>query len=175
VWKRPGYTFTTKDFDVLQRLLEAHKDESEPMTWLLRHKLEAPHVVGRENLPENIVTLNSRVSVQIGNGPPEMRILSRDLTSGPVGLLLPVTTLRGLALIGLAEGQTAVISRSPLLAEIVRVTALHYQPERAERMRKAAEARPMLRVLEGGKAAGRALSAGSRRHANGDEPGPSAA
>jgi regulator of nucleoside diphosphate kinase len=143
VWKRPGYTFTTKDFDILRRMLEAYKDESDPMTWLLRHKLEAPHVVGHEDVPENIVTLNSRVSIQVGNSPPAMRILSRDLTCGPVGLLLPITTMRGLALIGLAEGQKAVISRSPFLAEIVRITSLHYQPERAERMRKAAETRPV--------------------------------
>lgn len=175
MWKRPGCTLTIKDFDTLQRMLEEHQDQNEAMTLLLRDKLEAAHVVTSEEVPEHTVTLNSRITFQVGNGLPETRILSRDRMSGPVGYLLPITTMRGLALLGLAEGHTAAVSRSPSLIEILQVTAVRYQPERAEKMRKAEIARPALCVLPGGKSPDPAVASGLQPREDDNDPDPSAA
>ncbi|WEX07951.1 nucleoside-diphosphate kinase [Chelativorans sp. AA-79] len=152
--KKRNCILTTRDFDLLQHLLEQHEEQDGAMMRLLRQKLAAARVVASEDLPEDIATLNSRISFQVGCGLPETRILSRDRMAGAVGILLPVTTMRGLALLGLREGEAVLLPRSAVLVEILRLTAIHYQPERAERMRRAEPTRPRLRILEGRRNAG---------------------
>ena len=171
----PSCTLTDKDHEILQRMLEYHGGQDEAMTRLLRRKLARARVVARDEVPEDVVTLNSRISFRVGNGPTETRILCLDRTSGPVGYVLPITTLRGLALLGLAEGRTAIVSRSPSLVEIIRLTAVHYQPEKAERMSLIEAARPRFRVLEGGRQAGPVPITAFRHENDGEDPGPSAA
>lgn len=172
MWKKPGCTLTTKDYEILQHMLDEYYDQLEAMTWLLRQKLKTARVVRREDMPDNVVTLNSRISFRVGNGVPETRIISRDRSAGPVGYFLPITTMRGLSLLGLSEGQAAVVSRSPSVAEILQVTAVHYQPERAEKLRNVEAIRPVFRLIEGGRQGGPALAG---THTDGDDPGPSAA
>lgn len=176
MWKRPGCTLTKEDFDILRRMLEEHQDHDEAMTSLLRQKLETAQVVCKADMPDNVVTIDSRISFRLGNGMPETRIISRDRSGGSVSYFLPITTMRGLALLGLAEGQTAAISRNSSLVEILQVTAIHYQPERTERLREAEEAiHPGLRHAETSREADHVVGRGRVSFPEGDDPGPSAA
>ncbi|MER2535977.1 MAG: nucleoside-diphosphate kinase [Rhizobiaceae bacterium] len=172
---------TTKDFTILEVMLDRSSDPAEAMTLLLRRKLDAATVVFREDVPPQVATLSSRVSFAVDGGEADSRILSHDRMTSPVGLYLPITTLRGLALLGLAEGQAIRVANRDGVAERIRLDQVLYQPESARRAQEAVELRAtpqarrtMLRVIPGTLAQQPALA---RAHAidDGDDPGPSAA
>lgn len=126
---------TTKDFTILEVMLDRCTDRSSPVGALLKRKLEAAAVVFRDDVPPAIATLSSRVTYRCGEKETDTRILCHERMSSP-GLFLPITTPLGLALLGLAEGQdiqfdTAVGARS------VRLETVAYQPEAARREREA--------------------------------------
>ncbi|WP_011581537.1 GreA/GreB family elongation factor [Chelativorans oligotrophicus] len=176
MWGKRGCTLTTRDFETLQQMFEEHRDRNEAMTMLLRHKLETARVTRPEVTPDDVVTLNSRISFRVGNGMPETRIICRDRSRGPLGYFLPITTIRGLALLGLTEGQMTPVSRGRSLVEILQVTAIHYQPERAARIRDLDAAKgSRFRVSEGGNQAETGLHQKSLKRPDGDDPGPNAA
>lgn len=170
MWKNPGCMLTDKDFDILRQMLGRCSDD-EPMGQLLREKIGAARVVGCEEMPDDVVTLNSRVTYRLGNGEPETRIISIDWTSWPGGPLLPITTLRGLALLGLSKGQVFILSRDDNVLDMLHLLEVNYQPESARR-KMSTETRPRLRLVHGGRP-----DAIVRRKPvpEPDDPGPSAA
>ena len=126
---------TTKDFTILEVMLDRCTERSSPFAALLKRKLDAATVVFRDDVPPAAVTLSSRVVYRCGDREADTRILCHDRMSSP-GLFLPVTTPLGLALLGLTEGQqisfdTAEGPRS------VQLKAVAYQPEAARREREA--------------------------------------
>lgn len=171
MWKNPGCVLTDKDFDLLRRMLGRRGDD-EPMGRLLREKIDGAHVVGRDEVPEDVATLNSRVTCRLGHGEPQTRIITVDWTSWPGGPLLPVTTMRGLALLGLSSGQVFMLSRGDNVLDMLHLLEVNYQPENARRKMMAAEKRPRLRLVHGGRP-----DAMVRRDLvpEPDDPGPSAA
>jgi regulator of nucleoside diphosphate kinase len=139
-------TLTTKDFTILEVMYDRCLERSGPMAALLRRKLEAATVVFRDDVEPEVATLSSRVAFRLDGRGPESRILSHDAMASATGLFLPVTTLNGLALLGLSEGQelrfeTDTGERHVLLQEVL------YQPEaaRRERERLARSATPAMR------------------------------
>ena len=174
VWTGQGCILTTKDFTILEFLQERRHRFGETYAALLRAKLDAATVIFREDMPAHVTTLNSRVRFRIGDEPPQTRIISHDELQGFVGLTLPLTTLRGLALLGLAAGESIVLPRDGTAApERVVLEAVLYQPEAARRKMRATK-RPALRLVHSadtGTVPHRAavISGGD------DDPGPSAA
>ena len=138
----------------------------------------------RDDIPPTVVTLSSRVAYRVNDGPAETRIVAHDEMRGLVGMLLPITNPRGLALLGLAEGQSMTIPNADGKLDTLTVQEVLYQPEAARRER--------LRLAQGTSHARADLFSGSSTVRMGcriksatkvmaavesgfDDPGPSAA
>jgi regulator of nucleoside diphosphate kinase len=99
----------------------------------LREKLDAAVVVPEEELPPNVVTLRSRVTYRIDDGPPECRTLIAADEAYQPGHSLPVATPAGVCLIGLAEGEAAPLPSARGRLRMLKVEDLVWQPARAHR------------------------------------------
>ena len=126
---------TTKDFTILEVLRDRHPMRDEAFWAILQRKISSAVVMFREDIPANVVTLNSRVAYRVNDGPAETRIIAHDQMRGLVGMLLPITNMRGLALLGLAEGQSIAIPTADDRLETLTVHEVVYQPEAARRER----------------------------------------
>ncbi|MER9670507.1 nucleoside-diphosphate kinase [Mesorhizobium sp. M0203] len=126
---------TTKDYTILEVMRERHPARSETFSDILQRKISSAVVVFREDIPATVVTLSSRVAYRVSDGPAEIRIVAHDEMRGLVGMLLPITNPRGLALHGLAEGQSMSIPTADGGLETLTVQEVVYQPEAARRER----------------------------------------
>lgn len=167
---------TTKDFTILEVMRERCLGLDDPMRPLLDRKLEAARVVFREDVPPAVATISSRVSYSVDGADADTRILAHGAMSAPTGLYLPIATLRGLALLGLAEGQDCAFLNRDGRMERVLLESVQFQPEAARRDREAAERsttpeqrRSRFRVV------GAASPVRLSGNGNCDDPGPSAA
>jgi len=181
----PKCLLTTKDFTILEVMLERCHGTTDPLVPILRRKLDEATVVFREDVPGDVVTLNSRVTYRIGDSPAETRIIAQEKMHGMVGLLLPITNPRGLAMLGLSEGDTETVLRADGVEELIHVQAVVYQPEAARReatklglpdAEEAAPPRPQLRIVHSVDAPTVTPPTIRRPPSGGwDDPGPSAA
>jgi regulator of nucleoside diphosphate kinase len=80
--------------------------------------------------------MSSRVTFSVDGRESDTRVISHDRMT-PVGLFLPITTARGLALLGLVEGQEFVLTNSQGVEERVLLGKVQYQPEAARREKEA--------------------------------------
>ena len=96
---------TTKDFSILETMLERRAGQSGPLIPLLRAKLAAAQVVFRDDLPPGTVALDCRVVFRVNREQPQTRILVQNENDLFEGRTLSVSSVRGLSLIGLKEGQ----------------------------------------------------------------------
>ena len=146
---------TTKDHTILEVMLDRCANPASEMAALLRRKIRSAQVVFRDDVPPNVVTLSSRVNFSINGKPYDTRVISHEHMHYPVGLFLPLTTPRAVAMLGMLEGQ---VFRYPVeggVGETILVERILYQPEAARRERDAmpkvapARTRPLLTVIEG--------------------------
>jgi regulator of nucleoside diphosphate kinase len=93
---------TTKDFTILEVMLDRCLGRDDPLAPILKRKIDSALVVFRDDVPENVATLSSRVTLSVDGRDPDTRVISHDRMTSPVGMYLPISTLRGLALLGLA-------------------------------------------------------------------------
>lgn len=128
---------TTKDFTILEVLRDRHHDQTGLLMPLIRNKMEKAIVVFREDLPSDIASINSRVRFRVAAGESDTRVISTGQTHGPVGMFLPITTFRGLALLGLREGQTMSLVNMNGVTEKIVLEKVEYQPEASRREREA--------------------------------------
>jgi regulator of nucleoside diphosphate kinase len=152
----------------------------DPMRALLARKIRSATVVFRDDIPPDVATLSSRVTFTVDGREPDTRILSHDRMTSPIGLFLPITTPRGLALLGLAAGQAFRLAKPDGGEEHIVLEAVPYQPEAAKREKDTlarlatpAARRSALRVIPGAfsrQSVARAVSSDDS-----DDPGPSAA
>ncbi|TPJ38241.1 nucleoside-diphosphate kinase [Mesorhizobium sp. B2-6-5] len=178
---------TIKDYTILEVMRERHPARDETFSAILQRKISSAVVVFREDIPATVVTLSSRVAYQVNDGPAETRIVAHDEMRGLVGMLLPITNPRGLALLGLAEGQSMSIPTANGCLETLTLHEVVYQPEaaRRERLKLAGGAAPaswrlggpVLRVVHRSdelqdEAENRVMAAFDTEF---DDPGPSAA
>ena len=172
---------TTKDFTILEVMRDRCLGTGDPLAPILKRKIESALVVFRDDVPENVATLSSRVTFNVDGRAPDTRVLSHDQMTSAVGLFLPINTPRGLGLLGLAEGQEFVLTNRDGVEERVLLEKVHYQPEAAKREKDAmavelsatVQLKPALKLIRG------ALHDRPRpvaADADGfDDPGPSAA
>jgi regulator of nucleoside diphosphate kinase len=170
---------TTKDYTILEVMLERCLGVDDPMRPILQEKLKGAVVVFADDIPPVVVTLNSRVAYRVNDGAAETRIVAHDEIRGLVGRVISITVLRGLALLGLAEGQSFHIRGHDGAGETVTVQEVAYQPEaarrEAERMNRTAPF-PGLRLVHSSDDARAAARKAATRHVSiPDDPGPSAA
>lgn len=129
------FRLTTKDYTLLEVMLDRCLGRDDPMVPILQRKLSAAIVTIREHIPANVVTLSSRVTYRVDNAPAETRIVTHDEMRGLVGSVLSITNPRGLALLGLAEGGRMTYVRADGSEETVSVENVIYQPEAALRQK----------------------------------------
>jgi len=120
---------TTRDHAILATMLSTPEDIDPALLPLLRRKLSFATVVAADEIGPNVVTLNSRVRFRVDDGRTNDRIVVRGEDWGVPGMTIPVTVPRGLALLGLAEGQGAVVARKGEPSEWLLVVKVAYQPE----------------------------------------------
>lgn len=96
---------------------------------LLKSKLENAQLLPEHDFPVNIVTLDSRVTYSVNSVFTDTRIISAQKSSNIVGLSLSVSTLRGLALIGLKEGQSFSLHEFIQSDDLLNVEKVQFQPE----------------------------------------------
>ena len=171
---------TTKDYTILEVMLDRCLGRDDALAPLLRRKISDAVVMFRDDIPADVVTLNSRVTFRVDDNPSETRILTHDEMRGLVGLALPLANRRGLAMLGLAEGQSASVERPDGRIETLTVLQVAYQPEASRREQAQLlprdDRRPVLRVVHSSdeprqQAEGRVLAMAT----DFDDPGPSAA
>jgi regulator of nucleoside diphosphate kinase len=122
---------TTRDFHLLRTLSERSVYRDEAFLRLLRQKLSTATVVFPEDIDPQVATINSRVDFSVDGQPSESRALVHDGDHAVAGLT--IATLRGLALLGMREGETVVVERSDGKREELRLDRVAYQPEAARR------------------------------------------
>ena len=178
---------TSKDFSILEVMLERRIASGDAILPLLRCKVANASVALIDAIEPNVVTLNSRVMFRINGGQAETRTLVQSDVRDMVGVGLPITTMRGLALLGLAEGQSALIERSTGETELILLEKVLYQPEAARRQfapkrhmatTTTPSGRPALRLVHSAPANVTPLGERSEIRQRGpynDDPGPSAA
>ncbi|GGD38017.1 nucleoside-diphosphate kinase [Aureimonas glaciei] len=171
------FFLTAKDFTLLEVMRNRHFSEKDPLAPILKEKIKHALVVFRDDIPVNVATLNSRVTFSVDGRDPDTRIISHDDRAGAVGMCLPITTARGLALLGLAEGQEYRLVNQDGIEERILLESVPYQPEAAAREkhamtvnRSSPHTRPPLRIIMG-------AASGPPRLVSGgcDDPGPAAA
>lgn len=170
---------TTKDFTILEAMRDNPLVRDDRLVPLIQRKIDAAIVVFREDLPAGVASLSSRVTFRVNGGQADTRVLSTGSVNAPIGMFLPITTTRGLAMLGLSEGQDIMATAPDGHEEQILLERIDYQPERARRETQAMKARfstqtkPRLQVISGGLRQVPPVLSVPR---NGDDdPGPSAA
>ena len=128
----PPITLSSRDFDRLEALLDTPQWQNHPTAQALRDEMARAQVLSPEQVPADLVTMNSTVTcVEEIGGKERALTLSypaeADATQGRVSVFAPV----GAALIGLTIGQSidwATPEGQPLRLRVVKIK---YQPEAA--------------------------------------------
>jgi regulator of nucleoside diphosphate kinase len=172
---------TTKDFTIIEIMRDRCLGQDDPLAPILKRKIESAIVMFRDDVPDYVATMSSRVTFSVNGRDPDTRIISHDRMASPIGMFLPATTLRGLALLGLAEGEHFVLTNGDGIEERILLEKVHYQPEAARREKEAlarhsigqVHGRPPLRLIRGAFYDQQPVAAVSSDGFDG--PGPSAA
>lgn len=130
---------TTKDYMILEAIADRAAGSS-AYRELLRAKLRGAQVIFGDDVPPSVATINSRLRFA-ADGREEERVLVHappgDSFPAPV---LAITTLRGLAMLGMTEGQTITFPDDEWRFDTIVLQEIAYQPEHAQRIKSA---RPM--------------------------------
>lgn len=167
----PPCQLTALDMSVLEGMmdrLETRAAADSDITHLLRRKLAAARVRLCDDIDANIATINSRIEFRVNHGKVETGVLTHGGEHALPGSALPISSLRGLALLGLAEGDTIVIALGDGRTEILGVVRVAHQPEAARLERRP----PRFGVIDGG---GGRHRGGISNGPKDDDPGPHAA
>lgn len=125
-----GCRVTIRDFAVCQAVLAALAGASS-LAAPLRDKLARATLVADDEIDPLTVTLNSRIEFAVAGEAPQTRILVGSIfRNGLVGLTLPLATPRGVALLGLRQGQGCTFEEGGASRRLA-VARLLYQPEAA--------------------------------------------
>jgi regulator of nucleoside diphosphate kinase len=173
-------TLTIKDFTILEVMRDRRLGQMDPLLAILKRKIESANVVFRDDLPENVVTLNSRATFRIDGRTPATRVISHERMASAVGMALPITTLHGLALLGLEEGQQINFINGCGVEELVLLETVDFQPESARRQKDKMKhlpvitaEKPSLKLIRG--SLYDQVSSAPPTLDDFDDPGPSAA
>lgn len=171
---------TTKDFTILEVMRDRRAGSDDPLSPILARKIATAIVMFREDIPADVATLSSRVTFSVDGRDADTRVISHDKMAASVGMFLPITTARGLALLGLREGQAFQLATRDGDTEEILLETVHYQPEAARRDKDMLDRpqgekprKPMLKLIRG------ALDDDARPMPDGSDdfhdPGPAAA
>ncbi|AXV18068.1 transcription elongation factor GreAB (plasmid) [Neorhizobium sp. SOG26] len=132
---------TAGDLNVLMSMLDQENDFSERFLVLLREKLNHSSIFFREDIPANVVTIDSQVFYQVNGVQAGPHVLVRNPGDDLPNFAISVQSLRGLALLGLAVGESTEICTDDGYCETITVEKVVFQPE-AEARRRSARVEP---------------------------------
>lgn len=133
MFRKTACQLTTKDFNLLEVMLERATGFNDPIEPMLRRKLRDASIVFRDDVSPQVATLNSRVQFRVDDGDEETRVIVQNqLNNSLVGMTLPITTLRGLALLGLMQGQSITYDNHDGEPESIQLDTILFQPEAAQ-------------------------------------------
>lgn len=124
---------TARDYAIVKAARDRCLRDGDPVHRALSARLVSAAVLRGGDVPDDLVTLESRVAYRIDGGPEETRAIVQDERRRLVGLTLPLTNARALAMLGLRVGESATATTPDGGSETVTVTRLAYQPEAARR------------------------------------------
>ncbi len=134
--KRPGIILTSLDLDRLETILDALPEETFPGKKELLAELDRAEVVEPEDVPSDVVTMNSKVRFVLESGGEFCLTLvypqDVDGSTERISILAPV----GSALLGLSAGEQIEWPRPGGGVMKVRLMEVVYQPERAGEFRR---------------------------------------
>lgn len=125
---------TTKDVDILTTMLDRSSGEV-ALIRLLRDKLNFATIYFPDDIPADVVTLNSRVFYSVNGQQSGPRIVVQSEGDDLPAFALSIHTMHGLGLLGLAVGEVTTIEYANGRHETIAVDELVFQPE-AERRRR---------------------------------------
>ena len=134
---RPKIVISSLDAERLTRLLESQSGQKVPGLDELEAELARADVVAPENMPPNVVTMNSTVRFRIQSSSRDFFLTlvypkDVDPQGGTISILAPV----GSALLGLARGDEIEWPNPGGGVLRVRIEDVIYQPERAGDFRR---------------------------------------
>lgn len=134
--ERPSLKMTTQDARRLEALIASPPGLSSPMSALLEQELARAEWVDADQIPPDVVTMNSRVACkdEISGEQHEIELVyphEADSQRGRVSVLAPV----GAALLGMTVGSTIDWPIPGGRMTRLRVLAVLAQPEAAQRPR----------------------------------------
>ncbi|KAA3629765.1 MAG: nucleoside diphosphate kinase regulator [Proteobacteria bacterium] len=128
---RPGIILTSQDLNRLETLLDALPTDAFPGKVELRAELDRAEVVEPQDIPPDVVTMNSRVRFALESGEEFSLTLvypkDMDGSADRISIIAPV----GSALLGLSAGEHIEWPRPGGGILKVRLVEVVYQPERA--------------------------------------------
>lgn len=127
--KTPDIMLSTTDIDRLEQLLDTLSDQT-PGVAILRQELERAHIVAPQQLPADVISMNSTVRFSYADGKSSCLTLvypkDVDNSGNTVSVLAPV----GSALIGLKCGDSINWPLPNGTMSTITVEQILYQPER---------------------------------------------
>lgn len=127
--KTPDIMLSTTDIDRLEQLLDTLNEQT-PGVAILRQELERAHIVAPQQLPSDVISMNSTVRFSYADGKSSCLTLvypkDADNSGNTVSVLAPV----GSALIGLKCGDSINWPLPNGTMSTITVEEILYQPER---------------------------------------------
>jgi regulator of nucleoside diphosphate kinase len=167
----PISRITTKDIAILETMLSRYNGSCRHFAALLRRKVDSSAIYLRDDIPPDTVTLNSSVTYTVGTTVAGPHLVVQGEIEDLPAFAVSIHSLRGLALLGMSEGESVDVPVSDTESERLYVDRVLSQPE--------AEANLALRRPAGPLHASNVLPLRMRRSGrdapDGDDPGPQAA
>jgi regulator of nucleoside diphosphate kinase len=124
---------TAGDVNVLMSMLDYYSEMPNAFTVLLREKLSHAEIFFKDDISPGIVTLDSRILYSVNGRTMGPQVLVRSSPELLPDYALSVHTMRGLALLGIARGETVDCRLEDGTLEVLRVESVFYQPEADEK------------------------------------------
>jgi regulator of nucleoside diphosphate kinase len=125
----PHFQLTTKDHAVLQAILERHRGPRGPYVQLLERKVRDSSIYFREDIPPGVVTLDTRLTYFVDGTRTGPHLIVQSTGADLAPFALSIHTIRGLALLGMAEQSTITLDLGEGVQEVLRVEDVVFQPE----------------------------------------------
>ena len=135
---------SVRDFTTLERFMRLRLSPTGAVYASLLSKLEQSRMLPVDAVVSDIALLGSRVIFSVNGNAAENRVLVLPSRHSPAGWTLPVTTPRGLALLGHAPGTVVTAICRDGTVETLRLISVTHEPDEAA----AGSALPDCRIAE---------------------------
>ena len=175
----PLFQLKTRDHAILQAMLERHGGARGPFARLLERKVRTSAICFRDDIPADVVTLDTRLSYRVNGRPAGPHVIVQGEVDDLPDHAVSIRTIRGLALLGLSERACITVDLGRDVAEELCVEHILSQPEAEARLR--ATAHQLARGEEAGRTPNivsfprRPAPAAAFSPPDDDDPGPQAA